>query len=479
MDPKNSEQATTNVQNAHTQAQIGLAMMIAALVRAFGKKGKKESTIEIKVDGRTKLKGKVVDGQFKPSVNKLTPEEVRLLQDYLKTVPNPPIKPQDFQVMVDGETVLQTKDGNVVKRSTVKDDVFNEAKWVSAPKAPAPTHYEKTHSVPVPDVKAPVPPPASQQTELPKTEPTSQQVEPTSKNLNTPKNSTATAKVSQPLPNEKLHPDPFIDPAAKDPNIHNIEASAVPVDLPQPKNTPDLPPEATLTEPVQDRPSPPIAQQSFSTGEIPSDFGLPAAKNINREAVLATGDQTLIMQHSRLEGERTKLNRELIRSKDPGMQHLASYISELRSGIETVLPDFERRLKTLTKEGKYKIPAVATVEPVQSSSLPQQSQSENNRDLVNSSRLLLKTTNGKPKGDREYSTGDYKFKETNGDLSVTHKSRGVILETKGNKYSGSATLDDLRQVTGFLATAQKQKVTRLEAKSKSAKAPAPVAARVC
>ncbi|NJM78393.1 MAG: hypothetical protein HC852_24700 [Acaryochloridaceae cyanobacterium RU_4_10] len=109
MDPKNSEQATTNVQNAHTQAQIGLAMMIAALVRAFGKKGKKESTIEIKVDGKTKLKGKVVNGQFKPSINKLTPEEVRLLQDYLKTVPNPPIKPQDFQVMVDGETVCRPR----------------------------------------------------------------------------------------------------------------------------------------------------------------------------------------------------------------------------------------------------------------------------------------------------------------------------------------------------------------------------------
>ncbi|NJM78391.1 MAG: hypothetical protein HC852_24690 [Acaryochloridaceae cyanobacterium RU_4_10] len=244
----------------------------------------------------------------------------------------------------------------------------------------------------------------------------------------------------------------------------------LPVDIPQPNLASDLPSEKPLPELSVE------SQKTLATGEIPPDFGLPAAKNINREAVLATGDQTLIMQHSRLEGERTKLNRELIRSKDPGMQHLASYVSELRSGIEADLPEFERRLKNLTQEGKYKIPAVAAVEPVQPSSSPQLSQEETNRDLVNSSRLLLKTTNGKPKGEREFATGDYKFKETNGDLSVTHKSRGVILETKGNKFSGSATLEDLRQVTGFLATAQTQKVKRLE--SKPVKTPTPRLARV-
>jgi hypothetical protein len=478
MDPRNSEQATTNVQNAHTQAQIGLAMMIAALVRAFGKKGKKESTIEIKVDGKTKLKGKVENGQFKPSINKLTPEEVRTLQEYFKTVPNPPIKPQDFQVMVDGETVLQTKDGNVVKRSTVKDDVFNEAKWVSAPKQPAPTHYEKTHSVPVPDVKAPVPLPASQQTEWPKAEPIAQRTEPVSKTEPLPSSVVEPALQQTESPKVEPSPAPVVEPAPKNLNTVNGKVSAatekvetpLPVDVPAPNLASDSSSEKPLPEPFVE------SRKSISTGEIPSDFGLPAAKNINREAVLATGDQTLIMQHSRLEGERTKLNSELSRSKDPGMQHLASYVSKLRSGIETALPDFERRLETLTKEGKYKIPAVATVEPVQPSSSLQQSQTENNRDLVNSSRLLLKTTNGKPKGDREYTTGDYKFKETNGDLSVTHKTRGVILETKGNKYSGSATLDDLRQVTGFLATAQTQKVKKLEAKP--VKTPTPPLARV-
>ena len=132
----------------------------------------------------------------------------------------------------------------------------------------------------------------------------------------------------------------------------------------------------------------------------------------------------------------------------------------------------------MTQDGKYKPPSepIQTSEPVQTKSDPNQAQIENNRDLVNSSRLLLKTTNGKPKGEREFATGDYKFKETNGDLSVTHKSRGVILETKGNKYSGSATIDDLRQVTGFLATAQTQKIKKLEAKP--VKTPTPTLARV-
>ncbi|NJM78392.1 MAG: hypothetical protein HC852_24695 [Acaryochloridaceae cyanobacterium RU_4_10] len=98
---------------------------------------------------------------------------------------------------------MQTKDGNVVKRSTVKEDLFNEAKWVSAPKVePAPTHFEKTHAVPPPAATpvsqqtepvstperlfSPVVEPVSQQAESPKAEPSpSPVVEPTPKNLNT------------------------------------------------------------------------------------------------------------------------------------------------------------------------------------------------------------------------------------------------------------------------------------------------------
>lgn len=186
-------QAAQQTQNEILKDQLKLAHAIAKmmvkLARSFGnKKGENEETkIEIKVDGKTKLKSIVKNGQFIASKNELTADQVKSLKAYFASLPNPAIKPKDFDVMVDNKTVLSTKDGVIVSHATptVTPEQAAEAKqafatiqnspkaedWTQAPVAQSrvtlePVQTNPSHSespspqpapTPIPVAKTPVP----------------------------------------------------------------------------------------------------------------------------------------------------------------------------------------------------------------------------------------------------------------------------------------------------------------------------------
>ncbi|NJM78251.1 MAG: hypothetical protein HC852_23815 [Acaryochloridaceae cyanobacterium RU_4_10] len=112
---QNHSQTVSHLQKRDT---IEFLRFLRRLITEYGKNKNKEHKVEIKVNGKSKFKA-VVDkaGTLKVSKNDLTADEIAALQNHFKSIPNPPINPKDFDVMVDGQNVLKTQEGRVVHQA--------------------------------------------------------------------------------------------------------------------------------------------------------------------------------------------------------------------------------------------------------------------------------------------------------------------------------------------------------------------------
>ncbi|NJM75589.1 MAG: hypothetical protein HC852_07190 [Acaryochloridaceae cyanobacterium RU_4_10] len=137
MDTHQIARAADGVHNTQYRASKGLLDLIEGLLKAYKNKRKDEHRIEVKVDGKTKFKATVDKyGRMRATKNDLSPDEIRTLHNYFKSMPNPPINPKDFDVIVDGNKVLETKNGNVVKQAQPQQsNAFADTEWVAAPTA--------------------------------------------------------------------------------------------------------------------------------------------------------------------------------------------------------------------------------------------------------------------------------------------------------------------------------------------------------
>jgi hypothetical protein len=115
-------QSMQRVQDEVNRAKIRLARAVAIfalrMVKRYSSniKNGKPASVEIKVNGVTKLKGEVIDGKLKPTTNTLNKNELEKLKEYYsKSIER---KQDDFEVKVDGNTVLETKDGQLVTQGT-------------------------------------------------------------------------------------------------------------------------------------------------------------------------------------------------------------------------------------------------------------------------------------------------------------------------------------------------------------------------
>jgi hypothetical protein len=457
MDARNMEHATKSVSDAHTQttaAAQGLALLLA---RWYKNRLKKQQTIEVKVNGKTKLKGVVKDGVFTPSVNKMTAQEIQVLRNYFSNIPNPPIKPDDFQVLVNGGTVFQTVDGQVTKQRS-----------------------------PNPESSTPESSPQTQPTQKPFSWPgysddlhrTSDPTQPTQPTPSSTPPPVPTSPVTEPNPLSATTPDPVIDvpyslvdPVPEATNSEALidseldttpEAINVAEPLPEPIVDPVAKPHPKAAAPpsLDDEllTNPPRSPEP-NLSEYPADFGLASAKNINQDAVVATGDRALIQQYLAVEALRSDLNIDIDRAKYPGYEHLQPRIESLKTQINDRVPELDRRLKTLIGEGKYKVPSGSPSPSKQSSQLPQ---SEMNKELALASNSLLRFSTGKKRGEtRECARGDYQFKEVGGNLTVSHKSRGEILKVEGKTVTGTATAADVKNVSNAVESVKAQQVSTI------------------
>jgi hypothetical protein len=129
-------QSMQRVQSEVSRANMRLARAVATLALRMAKrfstnltKGK-PAAVEMKVNGVTKLKGEVKDGVFKPTINTLNKNELAQLKKYYsKSIER---KQDDFEVKVDGNTVLETKDGQLVTQGTPVGTQAAEAKQAFA-----------------------------------------------------------------------------------------------------------------------------------------------------------------------------------------------------------------------------------------------------------------------------------------------------------------------------------------------------------
>ena len=125
-----------NAQASINRPTEKLLRLIDGWLKAYGKK-QKDHRIVVKVDGKVKFKATVdKNGKLNINHNTLTPEEIKALQNYFKSIPNPVVNPKDFDVIVDDQTVLKTENGEVVERAQSQepnafDDV--EAKQADEP----------------------------------------------------------------------------------------------------------------------------------------------------------------------------------------------------------------------------------------------------------------------------------------------------------------------------------------------------------
>jgi hypothetical protein len=137
------ERVGTSAQRAQSEMLKALdrtfKQMMLNLAKSFGKG--KDATIEIKVDGKTKLKGQVKDGVFTASKNELSADEIKSLKAYFASLPNPALKSKDFEVLVDDKTILKTENGAVVSQATPERTVEAQQAFeaVQAPSSVSPT----------------------------------------------------------------------------------------------------------------------------------------------------------------------------------------------------------------------------------------------------------------------------------------------------------------------------------------------------
>lgn len=133
MDNHHTHSAAETVQNIQYRAVSGLLNLVEGLLKAYKDKRKNEHKIEVKVDGKTKFKATVdKTGRMRVAKNELSGDEILALQNYFKSIPNPPINSKDFDVTVDGNKVLATKDGKVVtKAQPQQPDAFAETEAVN------------------------------------------------------------------------------------------------------------------------------------------------------------------------------------------------------------------------------------------------------------------------------------------------------------------------------------------------------------
>jgi hypothetical protein len=341
VDNHHTHQAAETVQNIQHRASSGLLNLIEGLLKAYKDKQKNEHKIEIKVDGKTKFKATVdKTGRMRVAKNELSGDETLALQNYFKSIPNPPINPKDFDVTVDGNRVLATKDGKVVEQAQPQQpDAFAEATRVAAPSADV-VDPKTTDSTDV-DM-APIPP------------------SPSSAPVSTSafeKSIDNWVKTEQPRPTSvkphETHSDPQKERNSQDrldldsdvtrqDASQTIDVSATSVDLepaPPVQEAPPIAPETSKTEPVQlpipeptsTKESPEVVPRVGDTGPIPADYGL--GKPISDEAIVATGDRALVAAHGGLEAKRLELNDCVIRGSEPGFSHLNDRAAVLRGEI--------------------------------------------------------------------------------------------------------------------------------------------------
>ena len=281
-----------------TQAPINKATskllnLIDGLLKAYRDKRKNEHHIKVKVDGKTKFKATVdKSGRLKIHHNTLTNEEIQALQNYFKSIPNPAIDPKAFDVMVDNNTVLQTRHGEVVNRAQPQQpDAFVETEAIETFKPDSVT--SEAESTPSPPVEA----------------------------------KQATTQAS-PAPQAQRQPEP---------------TQATPAPQPQSEQLP--------IQGLGEQPSPPTGPQIDETGPVPADFGL--GQPITDQAIVATGDRDLVAAHGQLEAKRLELNYCVKRGSEPGLDLLQQRATDLRAEINRDLPKFAEQLNHSIAQGKY------------------------------------------------------------------------------------------------------------------------------
>lgn len=309
MDNHHTHSAADTAQNIQYRAASGLLNLVEGLLKAYKDKRKNEHKMEIKVDGTTKFKATVdKTGRMRVAKNELSGDEILALQNYFKSIPNPPINSKDFDVTVDGNKVLATKDGKVVtKAQPQQSDAFAETGSVT----PSPANAAKDDPA-RPSAQAPTP-----------------------------------------IANEASKPEPLTPEASKPEPITPEVSKPEPVQLPIP-------------EPTSIERSPDAVPHVNDTGFIAADYGL--GKPISDEAIVATGDRALVAAHGGLEGKRLELNDCVRRGKEPGFSHLNDRATVLRGEINRDLPKFAERLNESMAQGKYKTPS--TTVPVLARDMP-------------------------------------------------------------------------------------------------------------
>jgi cytochrome c553 len=364
MDNHHAHHAAETAQNTQYRAASGLVDLIEGLLKAYKDKRKNEHRIEVKVDGKTKFKATIdKNGHMKATKNDLSPDEIRALQNYFKSMPNPPINPKDFDVNVDGQTVLSTRNGNVVKQSqSQRPDAFAET---NAGVAPSPTADPSppsttTKAAPLADQPKTEPTPV-EKTDIEPVTPKAQAIqgrldldaEKASQNATHSPAAPITTDPSEPLPNSPKETQPLTSKPPSRPEASPV--STPPVDK---QGSLNIPSEAVTSQSADQPPSATAVVPTVNdAGLIPADYGL--SKNISDEAIVASGDRLLVASHGSLEGKRLELNDTLTRLKDPKIaklsntSHLSDRVDVLRKEINAELPAFAERLDKSIKAGKY------------------------------------------------------------------------------------------------------------------------------
>jgi hypothetical protein len=299
------------------KATSRLLTLIDGLLKAYRDKRKNEHRIEVKVNGKTKFKATVdKNGRLKITQNNLTAEEIQALQNYFKSIPNPPINPKDFDVMVDGNNVLTTNNGEVVNQAQPQQpDAFAE----SAEPNLARETFEAVE-------------PSNTEPETPRTDANSDSQEEIQTESSTP--STPTDE------NDTANPDPIRPDSQDDRPIPTQSSEAQP---PQSEQLP-LP---GMTAPRSPEPEPKVSD----TGIVPQDYGL--GEIITDGAIVASGDRALVAAHGSLEAKRLELNDCVRRGVEPGFSHLNERATVLRAEINRDLPKFSEQLNQSIAQGKY------------------------------------------------------------------------------------------------------------------------------
>jgi hypothetical protein len=422
-----AQRAQSEMMKAIDRTIADLKKMMENLAKSFG--NGKDITIEIRVGGKTKLKGQVKDGVFTASKNELTPDEIKSLKRFFASLPNPDLKPKDFEVMVDNKTVLKTENGAVVSHATPERS--EEARQA----------FEAVRSPSVSPIETPAQSAASSVSPVA-----------TSAQAQAPQ-PTATAEAERTL-GAKLSPAsrPTVERSqSQQPEPAKAERSPTPVAT-EPALIPTPQPQATASSIPKDK-----------TGLIPPDYGIESAKGISWDALKASGDQALMRSYGSLENVRVDLNDSYERASHPGYEWIAKvpHIAELEQRLAAEIPVFEARLTESIKQGKYPDPRTAGTTQPETKTTPvlDADQNRNNRDLLEKAKCSLALLSDRPSGEREWVGKDYALTEgKDGSFTVTHQSRGEILNFANGKVTGQATTQDVAKLHDLLAVAKQTHV---------------------